>query len=288
METFLRSVIASLTLLLSVASGASEPVYLHGKFVRADLVTDDLAASRSFYSQLFGWNITAKEDHATIVSDGRELGSIVQRERPQDGKARPRWIAFMSVPDVSAIQQKVLKAGGQVLLEPQEMRELGKLGVFSDSQGAVFGAIRTQEGDPEDFIADIGSWIWIELFSHDARQSGDFYADIAGYEVWDYEPQSKALKDRTNLLLASDGYARAAVTEFPPERAQAKPSWLPFVRVSDTLQIVRKAQELGGRVVVAPSADMLDGRVAVLADTRGAMIGVMEWSEDTSEQEGGE
>src|SRR5690606_1135386 len=118
-------------------------------------------------------------------------------------KAKPRWIAFMSVPDVSVIQQKVVNAGGQVLLEPREVRDLGKLGVFSDAQGAVFGAIRTREGDPEDFIADIGSWIWIELFSHDAHKSGDFYADIAGYEVWNYEPKSEGLKDRTNLLLAS-------------------------------------------------------------------------------------
>lgn len=270
-------------LLLAVSfARAEDPVYIHGKFVRADLVTDDLKSASAFYSKLFGWRLINRKDHTLIISNEHELGSIVERERPQDTQAKPRWIAFMSVSDVAATQQKAITAGGEVLLGARDMQSVGIAALLADPQGAVFGVIRNKEGDPEDYIAEVGSWIWIELFARDAKKAGSFYADIGNYEIWDYEPQSTILQNRTNLLLVSDGYARAAVTELAKERAQAKPMWLPFVRVSDINQTLSKAQESGGRIVVAPSANALDGRVAVLADPRGAIIGIMEWSEDTS------
>lgn len=280
----LRAGLAALWLFCCYPLWADEPVRLHGKFVRADLVTDDLATVSAFYAKLFDWQLVKYKDHTRIVAQGRELGSIVERERPPNKEAKSRWIAFMSVADVASIRQKVAAAGGQVLLEPQELQGTGIAAVFSDPQGAVFGAIHNRHGDPEDFIADVGSWIWLELFTHDVGQAAEFYASVGNYEIWDYEPQSAALKERKNVLLASDGYARAAVTELAKERAHAKAVWLPFIRVANTALIIQQAQALGGGVLVAPSPDILNGRAAVLVDPRGAAVGIMEWTAQDSDE----
>lgn len=274
-------------LFCTTLSWAEDIEYLHGKFVRADLLTDDLAASQKFYGKLFGWTFESSKDHVVAYVQERRVGTLVQHPRPENSNAKPRWIAYMSVADVGAVRQKVIEAGGAVLLEPHDLRDLGMAGIFSDPEGALFGAVHNKQGDPEDVIADMGSWIWIELFSRDASRAGDFYATIGGYEVWDYEPQSKALQDRTNLMLASDGYARAAITEFAKERSHTKAVWLPFVRVADTALAIRRAQELGGQVLVAPNPDIFNGKAAVLTDSRGAAIGIMEWAEDDSAVEDG-
>ena len=42
---------------------------------------------------------------------------------------------------------------------------------------------------------------------------------------------------------------------------------------------VALAKQLGGRVVVEPRPDLLDGKVAVVADPTGAAIGILEWHE---------
>ena len=57
------------------------------------------------------------------------------------------------------------------------------------------------------------------------------------------------------------------------------PTWLPFVRVESVAKSAARATELGGRMVLAPSPDFLDGRVAVVADPTGATIGLLEWTD---------
>jgi hypothetical protein len=42
---------------------------------------------------------------------------------------------------------------------------------------------------------------------------------------------------------------------------------------------VALAKQLGGRVLLEPKPEVLDGKVAVIADPTGAAIGLLEWSE---------
>jgi hypothetical protein len=42
---------------------------------------------------------------------------------------------------------------------------------------------------------------------------------------------------------------------------------------------VEKARQLGGSVLLEPSPDLFQGKVAVVADPTGAAIGLLEWSD---------
>jgi predicted enzyme related to lactoylglutathione lyase len=157
------------------------------------------------------------------------------------------------------------------------------LAVFRDAEGAVFGTIHLNAGDPEDYLADVGEWIWIQLLSRDPRKAGDFYAKLAKYELID-----NPLNDREDsYLLANNGYARAALGGIADTRTKnQQPTWLPFIRVDNVADSTRKAEQLGGKILVSPREDLLDGHVAVLADPTGAAIGILEWQPDiTAEQQ---
>jgi predicted enzyme related to lactoylglutathione lyase len=247
--------------------------YIPGKFVQADLLTNDLKAVMPFYSGLFGWTFQEHADYAVVFAGDNDMGTIFQRELSPDATRKPRWIAYMSVPDVGIAQQVVIQHGGRTLLAPRTVPELGTVGIFTDAEGAVFGAIHRDGGDPEDYLAEPGEWIWIQLLSRDAVRAGEFYAQLAPYELVD-----NAQSERSgSYLLLSQEYARAGLVTIPADRTEIQPTWLPFVRVESIAAATARAQQLGGKVLVVPRPDLADGKVAVLADPTGAAIGILEW-----------
>lgn len=250
---------------------------LPGKFVWVDLVTDDVPAARTFYARLFGWTFRNVGDYTIAANDERLLCGMFQRPRPADRpEAKPRWFGYISVPNVPRAQRAVIKGGGKVLAEPMKYPRRGEQAVFADPDGAMFGVVKSSSGDPEDFLPEPGDWIWIQLFSRDARKACEFYSAVAGYEV----VENTSSKWPDDFVLTSDGYARAAVMTLPDRHGDVQPNWLPFVRVTSARDSAAKAKGLGGRVLIEPKADLFEGRLAVITDPTGAAIGILEWSQD--------
>jgi uncharacterized protein len=257
---------------LTTASGNPR---LPGKFVWADLVTDDVPAARKFYARLFGWTFQDVGNYTIAANDQRPLCGMFQRERPKDSAAQPRWFAYISVPSVDRAQQAVTKAGGRVVAEPRKMAKRGEQAVFADPEGAIFGVVKSSAGDPEDFLAEPGDWIWIQLLSRNAVNAASFYSKVAGYEIIENGASNRV----SDYVLSSKGYARATVRTIPAKQEKVQPAWLPFVRVNSIGDSVALAKQLGGRVLLEPKPDVLEGKVAVIADPTGAAIGLLEWTD---------
>ena len=268
--TALNAAPAQLPPLTTVAGSPRLP----GKFVWADLVTDDVPAARNFYSQLFGWKFRDMGGYLIAANEGRPLCGMFQKSKPADPKAKPRWFGYISVANVDRVQKTVTAAGGKVLAAPQKMPKRGEQAVFADAEGAIFGVIKSSDGDPEDFQPDPGDWIWIQLMSRDAPKASEFYRTIGGYDIL----ENTASNRLSDYVLASDGYARATVKTIPNRDERMQPSWLPFVRVTNTVEALAKAKSLGGTVLIEPKAGSLDVKVAVVADPTGAAVGLLEWN----------
>ena len=78
-------------------------------------------------------------------------------------------------------------------------------------------------------------------------------------------------------LLVTQGYARASIVAIPPNRPDTRPGWLGYIRVAEVGSTVALAEQLGGRVLVAPRPELFDGKVALIADPSGAAFGVLQW-----------
>jgi hypothetical protein len=72
----------------TLVAAQTEISYLPGKFVRADLVTPNLAISKTFYAELFGWKFNTFSNYAVAHLDDRELGRIFEREPPKGSPSR--------------------------------------------------------------------------------------------------------------------------------------------------------------------------------------------------------
>jgi uncharacterized protein len=249
---------------------------LPGKFVWADLVTDDVLTAQKFYSKMFGWVFYDYGGYIIGRNDDRPLCGMFQRPRPEDQpQAKPRWFGYLSVASVDKAQRAVIKAGGRVLAAPKKMPDRGEQAVFADAEGAMFGVVKSSSGDLEDFLAEPGDWIWIQLLTRDAKKASEFYRVVGGYDI----VEVTATNRQSDYVLASEGYARATVRTIRSAGTTVQPTWLPFVRVKNVAESVALAKQLGGKVLVEPGPDLLEGKVAVIADPTGAAIGILEWDE---------
>jgi predicted enzyme related to lactoylglutathione lyase len=245
-----------------------------GKFTWYDLATEDPASARAFYGEVFGWKFRdapgVPSSYAVIENAGSRIGGIFRHARPAGGNVGARWLSLVSVRDPARTELLVKKRGGEVLLAPSFVPGRGVHAVFRDPEGAVFGILASEGGDPPDAPVDDGDFFWLDLFARDPAKAADFYAEIGGYEVAIGEAAG-----RHRTVLASNGIARAGVAHLPS--GAQKPGWLPYVLVSDVPATLARVRKAGGRVVVEPSAAMLDGNLAVIADREGGVLGIVDW-----------
>src|SRR5690348_17627344 len=108
----------------------------------ADLSSKDAAASRDFYSKLFGWKAEVTTDpnaggYALARLGGEDVAGIGPA---QDPNAPSAWIVYIDTRDADALAKKVEAAGGKVIAPPFDVLESGRMAVFQDRSGAFSSA----------------------------------------------------------------------------------------------------------------------------------------------------
>ncbi|HTT04987.1 MAG TPA: VOC family protein [Steroidobacteraceae bacterium] len=255
-----------------------------GRVVWHDLLTPDLAVDERFYGALFGWTYrdmhSGRHTYVVAFADGVPVAGLLERPLPRDGGRRPQWLGFISTDDVDAAMHAALEHGARDVSKPHDYPQRGRQAVLQDPQGVAFGMISSTTGDPPDWLAEPGQWIWSALFTHDAENEAAFYQDVFGYDVYDLDDSSDDATTGSgavvHLELASHDYARASINSLPDAQAR-RSRWVQFVRVESAWSAAAKAQALGARVVLAPRVDRQGGHIALLADPSGALFGVMDW-----------
>jgi len=166
---------------LSITDGRQGEKY-PGKFIWTDLVSSDPQTAADFYGQLFNWQVTPyDEDYLVIRNHGRPIGGVA-RNQAQGDDVRTQWISYLSTSDIASAHELLMSAGAEAVLEPMTVKERGEFGIYAGPDGGVFGVLDSVDGDPEERGADLGDWIWIELWSKNPRAAADFYDEL-GFSV---------------------------------------------------------------------------------------------------------
>lgn len=122
----------------------AELVNEHGTLFWNELLTDDTAAARAFYSTVFGWKPETTEMptglYTSFWAEGNVEGNAAagMMGRTEDMGSFPNyWGVYFAVDDVDATLGAVEGNGGQVLMQPMEAPGVGRFAVVQDPQGAV-------------------------------------------------------------------------------------------------------------------------------------------------------
>lgn len=248
---------------------------LVGKFVWRDLMTDDPALVKPFYAALFDWEFVETKaqgrPYLLIKSGGQFIGGIAKGQRRALNESNAQWLSFLSVADVDRAAKATTAAGGKVIVAPFDVPKVGRAAVVTDPQGAPLGLIRASFGDPADPPDPVlHRFLWTEELVADPLAAAKFYAELVGYEILVADQGDKPFR-----VLKLQGRERAGIMRMP--FANVQPTWLASVMVADPAASAERAAKLGGRVLVAPRADLRGGAVALIADPGGAMLALQRW-----------
>lgn len=257
------------------ANPADVKPQLHGKFVWFDLLTNDASAAEKYYGGLFGWTFEVLKGHEPpykiIRERGAPIGGLVDMTLRKDHLPESTWLAYVSVPDVDAAAALFKAKGGKALREPFDVAKRARAAVFTDPQKALVGILRAARGDPEDTPPVPGRFFWAEYMAQDAPAAMSFYRDTLGLDAKSIDAGVKL----EYWALGKGGKNRAGLYATPWKELNS--NWLPYVNVADASAAAEKAKSLGGRVVLAPRADVRDGSLAIVVDPTGAALALQKF-----------
>jgi uncharacterized protein len=247
---------------------------LPGKFVWFELSSTNAEEARDFYRDVLGWNVkrfpTDDSPYEMIFAGATPdtmFGGLAPA--PSDSHPMSHWIPFVSVDDVDRTAHAARAAGGKVIQEPHDLQGLGRAATIADPQGAELSLYKSSEGDPPD-VAELlaGRVIWNELHTSDVKSALSFYEKVLGYSS-----RAMDMGRGGSYYIISRGVDRGGVTEHLPKGME--PHWLPYVRVDDPDAAAARAKQCGGTVPSGPEDIQGVGRIGVMADPTGAMLGFM-------------
>lgn len=111
--------------------------------------TDDVGATQTFYGHVFGWSFReyGPPGFVQIMDETGDtpMGAIQQRRQLLENEPTMGFECSFGVTDIDAVHQKVVEAGGKILMERSTIPTVGHLIAFQDPGGNPVLAIQYDE-----------------------------------------------------------------------------------------------------------------------------------------------
>jgi uncharacterized protein len=254
--------------------------YAPGTPCWVDLGTPDIEKSVEFYSALFGWDVPEQESSEQYGSYRRALlgGKATGGMMPlmQEGQP-PAWTTYVSVEDAAATAQAVRDAGGRVLAEPMDVGDLGRMAVFMDPEGAVFGVWQPGSFAGAEIVNEPNSFSWNEHNTRDPEATTAFYSSVLGWKTREMEMGDAG--SYTVWLLPDAGEQDDSVGGLLDMRGmlgdEVPAHWMTYFTVDDLDATMEQADGMGASLTFGVM-ELPIGKLAILTDPQGASFGVFE------------
>ncbi len=237
-----------------------------------DLGVDDIDRARAFYTGLFGWDIPPGPPEAggysMCLHGGRPAAGIGPKMGPPEMPST--WTTYLAADSLDDVAARITAAGGQLMVGPMDVMDVGRMAVAADPGGAAFGLWQARAHTGAQVANEPGSLCWNENMSRDFDGNKAFYHSVFGY---DYDDMSGGGFSYATLKLGDDivGGIGGLPADVP---AEVPAHWSTYFAVADTDAAVDKVTGLGGSLL-RPAWDSPYGRMATVADDQGAAFSVI-------------
>ena len=236
------------------------------------LFTAATDAARTFYGELFGW--TAEDSgpeyggYALFLRDGEPVAGLMRNEIG----VPDMWSVYLRSADAAATVEAARQHGGQVVVEPMQVGDLGHMAVVTDPSGASIGVWQPLEFEGIATRGEDGAPSWFELHTTGYPAAVEFYRDVFG---WSTHTMSDTPEFRYTTL-GRDEDALAGIMDATGHFDGVPSAWVFYVQVADADATLARALELGGsRLPDTGPHDTPYGRLAVLADPAGVPLSIV-------------
>jgi uncharacterized protein len=264
--------------------------YIPGVPCWVDTTQPDPEAAIRFYGELFGW---AFEDVMPPGAPGRYAiarirgGDVAAVGSEMEGASSPAaWNTYVWVADADETAKKVRAAGGEVLMEPDDFSDAGRMAVFADPAGAAFCVWQGKRHRGAAVVNEHASLNFNDLHTPDLDGARSFYGSVFGWEALDIggghmwalpgygdflERRTPGTRERMAEMGAPERFEDVVASLSGPSGGApgAAAQWGVTFGVDDADAMAQRASELGGQVVVAPF-DAPWVRMTIITDPQGA------------------
>jgi predicted enzyme related to lactoylglutathione lyase len=117
----------------------------HGTFCWNELMTRDVKAAGTFYSELIGWKMADSPmgdiEYTLLKAGEKEAGGMMAMPAEVPDQVPSHWMAYITVDDVDSLVEKIPALGGTILHGPQDVPGVGRFIIVQDPTGAAVGLI---------------------------------------------------------------------------------------------------------------------------------------------------
>jgi predicted enzyme related to lactoylglutathione lyase len=247
-----------------------------GRFVWYDHLARDPQDVVHFYTHVVGWTSQPFAHGYTMFvgKQGPLAGTVGLPEQARAMGAPPHWTANVYVADVDATCREVRKLGGRVLVEPNDVPNVGRVGVIADPQGALINVFQPVRPMALRDVSQPGEFVWHELATTDHEAAFAFYNALFGWKKsrdFDMGAMGKY------LLYGIDGVDLGGMFTKPKDMPMP-PHWLYYVQVADLDAAIERAKAKEAKLLNGPMEVPGGARIAQLMDPQGAAFALHEMS----------
>ena len=262
--------------------------YIPGVPCWIDTNQPDPDAAAEFYGELFGWELE------NVMSPDADMKYLMARIRggdvaaissvPEGAPPMAMWNTYVAVASADETAKKVKDAGGQVLAEPFDVADAGRMAVCADTDSAMFCVWQAGQHKGARIVNEAGSVNFNGLHTRDVEAAKTFYGAVFGWrtmtldgaqEMWTMpgygdhlEELNPGIRQRMAEMGAQPGF-EDVVASLMAISDETPPHWDVTFAADDADAIAARATELGGSVIVPPT-DVPWARMTVICDPQGA------------------
>ncbi len=233
-----------------------------------DLMTSDTERTRAFYGQLFGWTAEAPAEEYGGYFTFTKAGTAVAGCMPSmpDSPVTDIWSVYLASDDARKTTETAAGSGGQIVVGPMDVGDLGTMAVVTDPGEAAVGIWQPRQFHGLSVLGEPGTPGWFELHTRDYQAAVSFYRDVFG---WESHVVSDSAEFRYTTFGEGDNQLAGIMDAagFLPEGIPAH--WSVYFAVEDTDSTLAEVSELGGSIL-SPAEATPYGRLATAADPNGA------------------
>ena len=126
----------------------------------------------------------------------------------------------------------------------------------------------------KDIFKRQGAFSWSELMTTDVESAIKFYSNLFGWKT-----ENMPMGDMKYTIVKVGEEGLGGIMPIPAQAQGTPPNWGVYVTVDDVDETAKKAEKLGGKILVPPTDIPNVGRFFVLQDPQGAVISAIEYGD---------
>ena len=246
-----------------------------GAFSWIELFTTDKEAAKKFYGALFGWS-----PQATPIGDGQTYTMFELRGKktaatfemgPRMPGTPPHWAVYVTGDDLEGAARRAKELGGELLAEPFDVLDVGRMAVVKDPVGAIVNLWLPRKSIGAELVEEPGAFTWMELAAKDAKRARGFYTELFGWKA-----ETMPMGDFEYTVFTNGDRQVGGMMEMTAEWGDIPSHWMTYIQVENVDASAKKAEELGANLMVPPTDIPGVGRFTLFRDPQGAHLSMLQ------------